>query len=774
MGRGAQTQSAVGGVGARWGMSTFEVEDDGEFRNPLGVEVRTTDVETTGSQPRTPDRSEDQSAPRSPVDGRYRRTFRLSVATTDPLLQAYFPNGVPRQFPENRGASSRVAATSYEEINELIAKNFTIPGPGIYIMCYQKDSAGNSDLMDPYAQGDDAKLALFRAVPAAGMVRIAAKRAAVGGSANGEGGVDSQGQNLSVLMKVAQAAYSVSSVVDNAVATGGKLVIDAASYGGEHNPQKRRKGLYRIKCAGRGQREPMQRFMCHPLSPMKVLWDIIQGFIVLYLFVFLPVQIAFAHAHKLELTTTKRRTVVLDERFEKFFGSEVQSNALEAPSFDNVIDWLILVDFVVQFRTAYYLEHNDASTEIVASQRQILLFRVFGRAHNYLPSVSFLVSLITTMPLDQWLIPYYGAHGAYYFRAVKCLRVEQLKHTMPFFEAFIERWTIVIPALKPMASLLAAVILAVALCHIMSCMLYLSGHPMWEEPIWSETIEYDEDGTAVNSTLTMDGYVCDETDSCGWVVAVSWPENTTQWERYMTAYYYSFTIMSTVGFGDLHAKNPMERFVTTWIMLVGVAMYAVLLGAITSLIQANNLGHATFEEQMAQMATYLRSRGVHHELRLRIREYFDFAYPQRVLFDETTVLGMLPVKLRADVKLDMYSDAVDAIPFLPMGQADSTGTSSSVNLEVIRLVIAGILKPVTFMDREVLVHEGQRGHEMFIIIHGTVEVTVDGREDVLMLLGVCDCFGELSCLEPDRMWGHTVVSSGFTSVAKIERVELDW
>jgi CRP-like cAMP-binding protein len=145
-----------------------------------------------------------------------------------------------------------------------------------------------------------------------------------------------------------------------------------------------------------------------------------------------------------------------------------------------------------------------------------------------------------------------------------------------------------------------------------------------------------------------------------------------------------------------------------------------------------------------------------------------------VLFDETTVLGMLPVKLRADVKLDMYSDAVDAIPFLPMGQADSTGTSSSVNLEVIRLVIAGILKPVTFMDREVLVHEGQRGHEMFIIIHGTVEVTVDGCEDVLMLLGVCDCFGELSCLEPDRMWGHTVVSSGFTSVAKIERVELDW
>ena len=63
--------------------------------------------------------------------------------------------------------------------------------------------------------------------------------------------------------------------------------------------------------------------------------------------------------------------------------------------------------------------------------------------------------------------------GAYYFRAIKCLRVEQIEHTLPFFEAFIDRWTIVIPALKPMASLLSAVILAIALCHVMSCLLCL-------------------------------------------------------------------------------------------------------------------------------------------------------------------------------------------------------------------------------------------------------------------------------------------------------------
>lgn len=240
--------------------------------------------------------------------------------------------------------------------------------------------------------------------------------------------------------------------------------------------------------------------------------------------------------------------------------------------------------------------------------------------------------------------------------------------------------------------------------------------------MWEETTATGADGH-VNSTLEMVGLKCEATASCGWVSSVQWPAETTQLERYLTAFYYAFTIMTTVGFGDLKANHAYERFVTTWIMLVGVAMYAVLLGAITALIQSSNLGNAAFEEKMAQMATYLRSRGVHHALRLRTREYFDFAYPQRVLFDESSVLAMLPPKLRADVKLDMYRDVVAAIPFLPTeDDIDKSNRGNSIqHLEVIELVIAGILKPLTYMHSEVVVHEGQRGHEMFIVVHGETE-----------------------------------------------------
>jgi hypothetical protein len=765
--------------GTAEGAETFEVEDDGrEFHNPLGtpqhpkgaragtpLTVRTTDVDSPASPAESP--------ARSPGGRILRRNFRLSVTTDDPVLQPYFPNG-PRKFPAGEETTSHASATSYDEINALVAKNLSIvEDQRIYIMCYRRDSDNTPVMLNPYLQDEESKLELFHAVPAAGQVYIALKRHSREGFSGSSRSLNDTAKAVAVMNAVAHAADQVYGAVDDVVEAGANVVRDTVSYGGEHH-NKRRSGLYKIKCAGRRQREPTGWLMLHPLSPTRVLWDITQGFVVLYIFIFLPVTIAFSHADDLELHNTKSlltTSVVIDKRFETIAGLDAGSKEIEFPSLDVVIDWLIVVDFFLQFRTAYALEHNDAPTNIVVSQKKICTYRIFGRAFNYIPSVSFCTSLITSIPFDRLMIPYYGHHGAYYFRAIKCLRVERIEHTMPFFEAFIERWTILIPALKPMASLLSAAILAVALCHIMSCLLYLSGHPMWEEPIWSETTELNEGGNST-TTLTMEGYVCDETDSCGWVAGAAWPAGTTRWERYMTAYYYSFTIMSTVGFGDLSAKNPTERFVTTWIMLVGVAMYAVLLGAITALIQSFNLGTAAFEENMAQMATYLRSRGVDHALRLRAREYFDFAYPQRVLFDEKTVLAMLPPKLRADVKLDMYRDVVEAIPFLPT--EDDIGPNGSIlDLEAIRLALAGILKPVTYMDREVIVHEGQRGHAMFIIVSGLVEVQVAGGE-VLMQLGVCDCFGVKSCLESGHTWNTGVVSSGFASLAKIEHVELSW
>lgn len=63
---------------------------------------------------------------------------------------------------------------------------------------------------------------------------------------------------------------------------------------------------------------------------------------------------------------------------------------------------------------------------------------------------------------------------------LKCLRVERIMTVMPFIEALVQRGTFIVPALQPISELLMTFFVGLALCHIMSCVLYWAGHPMWE------------------------------------------------------------------------------------------------------------------------------------------------------------------------------------------------------------------------------------------------------------------------------------------------------
>jgi hypothetical protein len=42
--------------------------------------------------------------------------------------------------------------------------------------------------------------------------------------------------------------------------------------------------------------------------------------------------------------------------------------------------------------------------------------------------------------------------------------------------------------------------------------------------------------------------------------------------------YFAFTTLSTVGFGDFHPKSEIERIITTFILLCGVACFSYIMG----------------------------------------------------------------------------------------------------------------------------------------------------------------------------------------------------
>lgn len=52
----------------------------------------------------------------------------------------------------------------------------------------------------------------------------------------------------------------------------------------------------------------------------------------------------------------------------------------------------------------------------------------------------------------------------------------------------------------------------------------------------------------------------------------------TNMERAIGITYFSFTSLSTVGFGDMHPRNDIERALTAFVLLFGVCIFSILLG----------------------------------------------------------------------------------------------------------------------------------------------------------------------------------------------------
>ena len=54
--------------------------------------------------------------------------------------------------------------------------------------------------------------------------------------------------------------------------------------------------------------------------------------------------------------------------------------------------------------------------------------------------------------------------------------------------------------------------------------------------------------------------------------------NNTPKENMISVLYFSFTSLSTVGFGDFNPKSNIERFVVAFILLFGVAIFSYVMG----------------------------------------------------------------------------------------------------------------------------------------------------------------------------------------------------
>ena len=213
--------------------------------------------------------------------------------------------------------------------------------------------------------------------------------------------------------------------------------------------------------------------------------------------------------------------------------------------------------------------------------------------------------------------------------------------------------------------------------------------------------------------------------ACFWYFITSdvFPPNETNWVeqsgvgdasismKYVTALYWTTATMMSVGYGDVHAFNSGERIYSVVTMLAGSISIGAMVGAVSSVVAANDARGKAYKAKMVELKAYLNSREeVSKSLKETVKEAYRYYLSKRSVFNERDMSLELPSSLRNEIILKAYEDVVGRVLFF-QGEDDSY---------VSYLVL--FMKPYMCSPNETFIEEGDIADDIAFLIRGFVSM----------------------------------------------------
>ena len=457
----------------------------------------------------------------------------------------------------------------------------------------------------------------------------------------------------------------------------------------------------------RQRQELASSWVLHPGSPYKFAWDAFLAVLVVYSVVVVPLRIGF---------------------------NEEASPRSAIFWFEVSIDFVFIIDIVVNCRTAYLTAHGLLEKR----PRQI--------ARHYLLSW-FVVDVSASIPVDLILLANQafmeddGSEERNSYRMTKLIKALRLLRLLRLFR--LVKLARVIKIAQEQLQINPFVLQLVKLCFKMSFLIHLSACA-WH---WSASFDLPEDSpfacqaraaagqqTCFDERVTMAMATWLQYFEASHFSNGEWP---TTLEAYTAAIYWAITTVATIGYGDIKSISNLERYMSMVIMLSGSIVFGVVVGGMSDSLDQMNSVRARRTRKMDYVRAMLRERNVPHALIIRTKHYYErYLLECGDVLTEQKILSELPPPLRTELLLCLNLRTVESITFFH-GQ-DSTFIIS----------VCKMLKPCYFAPLDWIFKEGDLGLEMYFVQLGSVNVIcfLDGEEVILETLKTGAYFGEVAVM----------------------------
>ncbi|XP_074760854.1 cyclic nucleotide-gated channel alpha-1 [Athene noctua] len=219
-----------------------------------------------------------------------------------------------------------------------------------------------------------------------------------------------------------------------------------------------------------------------------------------------------------------------------------------------------------------------------------------------------------------------------------------------------------------------------------------------------------------------------------WVYpSVSDPEFARLIRKYVYSLYWSTLTLTTIGETPPPVRDS-EYFFVVIDFLVGVLIFATIVGNVGSMISNMNAARAEFQARIDAIKQYMHFRNVSKDMEKRVIKWFDYLWTNKKAVDEREVLKYLPDKLRAEIAINVHLETLKKVRIFADCEAGL----------LVELVLK--LQPQVYSPGDYICRKGDIGREMYIIKEGKLAVVADDGITQFVVLSDGSYFGEISIL----------------------------
>lgn len=222
--------------------------------------------------------------------------------------------------------------------------------------------------------------------------------------------------------------------------------------------------------------------------------------------------------------------------------------------------------------------------------------------------------------------------------------------------------------------------------------------------------------------------------ACLWILISGNPDQLMPFQRYISAFYWTITTLTTIGYGDITPKEPGPMAFVIVIELLGAAMYGLVIGNIANLIANIDIAKTQHREKLDKVNTFLKYRDIPWTMQKKINDYYEYLWETRRGYDETSVLEDLPAPLKESVSLFLNKEIIEKVPIFE-------GASEDLIKEIVMN-----MTPVVFTPGDLVVRAGEVGYDMYFISSGQVDVLSADEKTRYATLASGHFFGEIALL----------------------------